>query len=455
MRKKIGTNHILTMIMAAGVLTACGVRQSEPEEAVEVRSKEDVRLLDYAAADSYDGSLAQGINGFAYGVAERLAADGENYFFSPYSLCTALSILDHAADGETKSQIENLLGISNLMDWAMQMELYGREAQPEEARLTCANSLWLNKQQPLSDKAYEDFIPAVENYYSAQLYEADFKGDPEGVKKQINDWVLDRTGGMIKNLKESVDPDTVVSLINAVYFYGEWTYPFSAESTYPQIFYGTRQENTVDMMHKGEFRLPYYQKDGLCGLSLPYGDGSKVMNILIAVREEGSEEIEEKSGSQAGTDGHKGQEVSAPELFQGLSPEEKNEFMTNLMSADMIEVRRLQMPKFCMDYTVTELISLLEEMGMVNAFDRTLAEFPGIGEVYISDAAHKAKLEVDELGSRAAAVTEYAVAAAAEEPEEMEYVEFIVDRPFLFTIQDKETGIILFMGQVNNLEGTE
>lgn len=445
MRRGIPITHILTMMLAAGTLAACGVRQSEPEEPEEIHGKADIRLLDYPAADSYDESLAQGINGFAYSVSERLAADGDNYFFSPYSLCTTLSILDHAADGETKRQIEDLLGISDLMDWAMQMERYGREQQPEKAKLTCANSFWLNKQQPLSDRAYEDFIPAVDHYYDAQIYEADFKDDPEGVKQQINDWVSDHTGGMIQNLKESVDPDTVLSLVNAVYFYGEWTYPFSAESTYPQTFYGSVQESTVEMMHKGEFRLPYYQKDGLCGVSLPYGDGSKVMNILIPVREEGSEEAEEKSRQQA----------SAPELFHGLCQEEKNEFLRNLMNADTIEVRRLQMPKFCMDYKVTELISLLKEMGMVDAFDRTLAEFPGIGEVYISDAAHKAKLEVDELGSRAAAVTEYAVAAAAEEPEEMEYIEFIVDRPFLFTIQDKETEIILFMGQVNNLEGTE
>lgn len=448
MRKRISICHILTMIMAAGTLAACGARQTGQGEPVEIRGREDIGLLDYPAADSYDGSLPQGINGFAYGMAERLADGGENYFFSPYSLCTALSILDHAADGETKNQIENLLGISDLMDWAMQMELYGEEEQPEQAKLTCANSLWLSKQQPLSDKMYEDFIPAVNNYYGVQLYQADFKEDPEGVKRQINDWISDHTGGMIKNLKESVDPDTVLSLINAVYFYGEWTYPFSAEGTCPQTFYGAEQESTVDMMHKGEFRLPYYEQDGLCGLSLPYGDGSKAMNLLIPVREEGSG----KAGAESGTDG---QQASAPELFCALSTEEKNEFLTNLMNADAAEIRRLQMPKFSMEYTVTELIGLLEEMGMVNAFDRMLAEFPGIGEVYISDAAHKAKLEVDELGSRAAAVTEYAVAAAADEPEEMESIEFIVDRPFVFTIQDKETGIILFMGQVNNLEGAE
>lgn len=452
MRKRICIGHILTMIMAAGTLAACGVRQTEQGEPVEIRSREDIRLLDYPAVDSYDGSLPQGINGFACGVAERLADGEENYFFSPYSLCTALSILDHAAGGETKNQIENLLGISDLMDWAMQMELYGEEEQPEQAKLTCANSLWLSKQQPLSDKMYEDFIPAVNNYYGVQLYQADFRKDPEGVRQKINDWISDHTGGMIKNLKESVDPDTVLSLINAVYFYGEWTYPFSAEGTYPQTFYGTEQESTVDMMHKGEFRLPYYQKDGLCGLSLPYGDGSKVMNLLIPVREEGSGEAGAEGEPQSGTDGL---QASAPELFLELSTEEKNEFLTNLMNADAAEIRHLQMPRFSMEYTVTELIGLLEEMGMVNAFDRTLAEFPGIGEVYISDAAHKAKLEVDELGSRAAAVTEYAVAEAAEEPEETESIEFIVDRPFVFTIQDKETEIILFMGQVNNLEGTE
>ena len=89
-------------------------------------------------------------------------------------------------------------------------------------------------------------------------------------------------------------------------------------------------------------------------------------------------------------------------------------------------------------------------MGMTDAFDSALAKFDKISDsTYVSDVSHTAKLEVDEEGSRAAAVTEITVAESAMEIEQR--IDFILDQPFLFFIQDKESGVILFMGSVNNL----
>lgn len=437
--------YVGMIIVMAGILAGCG-RQESVDEPVLLQGTIDKKVTDYPSASAYDETLFQGVNGFAYDMARNLTVTGENYFFSPYSLCEALSILDNAAEGETKRQIEDLLRIPDLMEWNMQMGLYRQEKQSKEAMLTSANSLWVDQQYELCEDVYEKYLPTVEEYYLVQAYQADFKENAEQTTEQINRWISENTDGMIKNFKEQVNPATVMSLINAVYFYGEWEHPFTAEDTYSQTFYGAREESTVDMMHQGGLWLPYYEKEGLCGVSLPYGEGRIVMNILMSRQEEESPSVpEEQSGQES-------RQAPVAELFWQMEDEEKNAFLTSLMDTESVWVQKLQIPKFQVDCTIDELVRLLEEMGMVDAFHPGKAEFPMIGEVYVSDASHKAKLEVDELGSRAAAVTESVVAEAADE-EEIQSIEFIVDRPFLFTIQDKKTGMILFMGQINDLDG--
>ena len=373
----------------------------------------------------------QGINNFAYDMSGYLEAAGDNYFFSPYSLSMALTILDNASEGETKSQIESLFDIADIQDWNMQLSLYMNKEQTEQALITSANSLWIDKQYALSDRGYESYLPLVEFYYDAQIYNADFKNDPDGTKDIINQWVSENTNGMIKNFKQDVNKDICLSIINAVYFYGEWLWPFRAEATGQEPFYGKSGETTVDMMRNGAIYLSYYESNGIRGLSMPYGDGSKVMNILIP-SEDAGKPIEE--------------------LFGNLSEDEKNQFLIKLMNSKTSYIQSIFLPKFSMDYSVDGLIDILKKMGMVNAFDWRLADFPGIGdEIYVVEASHVAKLEVDELGSRAAAVTEFGTDAGSSLIME-ELIEFIVNQPFIFFIQDKETGIILFMGKVNDFE---
>lgn len=386
-------------------------------------------IAEYPVAEELDDTLMQGVNHLAYCMSEQLSVDGGNYFFSPYSISLALTLLDNAAEGQTKEQMEELLGISDLRNWNMQLSCYMEKEQPEEAMLTSANSLWFERQFSVSDRAYEEYLPLVEFYYGAQLYQADFYNDPTGTKDQINQWIADETNGMIEDYLEEVDSETVLALFNAVYFYGEWSFPFMAEMTNEDVFHGASGDTQADMMHQSEIWLSYYEEGDLRGISLPYGDGSKVMNILLPA---------EGSGA------------TAAQLFAGLSEDEKNEFLRNVMDAQASYVEMLQLPKYSMNYSVRNFTGMLERLGMTDAFDSTLAQFPGIGDIYVSDAGHMAVLEVDELGSRAAAVTSMMAKNCALVREE-NAVRFIVDQPFVFFIQDRESGMILFMGQVSEL----
>lgn len=392
------------------------------------------RTAEYVRAGALDETLMDASNIFAYQFGDKLAARGENYFFSPYSISSALAVLDNAAEGETREQIERMLGITDREHYNQQMSFYMEKPQNEQASVQSANSIWIDRNCTLSDTAYTDYLPLVDFYYGAEVWEADFALDPVGTKDAINQWVEEHTGGMIPHFKEEVDPDTILSIINAVYFYGEWSAPFGAEATFEQTFHGQNGDAEVPMMHQGELYLPYYEQDGLCGISLPYGDGSVVMNVLLP-----SEDVQQ----------------SAAELFGTLSGTEKNDYLTTLMNSETRFVQSLTLPKFTMDYSVPNMSQILEELGMKCAFVPGEADFSGITDpqtsaFYVSEVSHVAKLEVDELGSRAAAVTDIGIKNMSLVIDENP-VTFTVDRPFVFFIQDKDTGMILFMGEVRDL----
>lgn len=437
---------VAVAVLLTGALTACGGRAENEEEHRMADNKEVVRIsatqrdngdgtmtsvmAEYPTAEALDTTLMQGVNHLAYDMAQLLTEEGENYFFSPYSISSALTLLDNAAEGETKAQMEAVLGVTDIENWNMQLAYYMDMEQPEEAMITSANSLWFDTQFTPSEQDYTQYLPLVEFYYDAQLFQTDFKNAPEETKNQINAWIEAETGGMICDYLSDVERDTVMALFNVVYFYGEWSAPFMAQMTTKEVFHGAQGDAMVDMMHQSELWLSYYEQGDLRGISLPYGDGSKVMNVLLPVD---------------------GSDMTAAELFGALSEEEKNAFLQNVMNAESSWVEMLQLPKFSMNYKVGDFKGVLESLGMTDAFCAGVAQFPGIGDVYVSGAGHMAVLEVDEMGSRAAALTEMMMKNCALVQED-NAVRFMVDRPFLFFIQDKETGMILFMGQVNQLD---
>lgn len=448
MKKKTVIAMIGIMTIMTILSTGCGKQnkgnnQQEPTRLSSQNYNEEdgmatSTIVEYPTADSLDQTLQNGVNQFAYDFAGALREQdkADNYFFSPYSLCTALTLLDNGADGKTLTQINDVMGVQDLAEWNKQLQFFMNQEQPEDAIITSANSLWVDLEFEPAESFYTSYLPLLDFYYQSELYQADFKNKPDQVKDQINQWVSDHTDKMIPEFKKQVDPGTVLSLINAVYFYGEWTYKFDATNTWEQTFHGTQGDTQVEMMHDGGLMLPYYLADGLTGLSFPYGDGSKVMNFILS--------------SNATEDSEAAEGESAESIFMALSDEEKTEYLNQLMHADAVSITTLNIPKFTMEYSVERLPEILQNMGMTDAFDSALAKFDKISDsTYVSDVSHTAKLEVDEEGSRAAAVTEITVAESAMEIEQR--IDFILDQPFLFFIQDKESGVILFMGSVNNL----
>lgn len=386
---------------------------------------------------SYDDEemelLRNGVNTFAYNLYERLDGE-ENVFFSPYSLCSALSLLNLGAGTETKEELDILMGITDAAAWNNAMRAYLETQWQDDTFVLTANSIWMREGKEWAEEIEADFLNPAKDFYRSELYESDFAKDPKGALERINKWASDNTEGMIPQVLNELPADTAMILMNAVYFEGKWEAPFMEEDTYEQIFAGTAGEKEVEMMHQYNEYYAYVETDaiagcGIKGIALPYENSPLVMKIFIP-------------------DG-RGDIVS---LFDALSIEEKEALLDSLDNADREKITRLTIPKFTMEQEIKGLNALLQKMGMKTAFDMDNADFDKIAEeLYVSWVLHKAKIEVNEQGTKASAVTAIVTNDACA-PMEEEPIVFEADRPFIYVIQDTRTGMILFMGRVNNLD---
>ena len=375
-------------------------------------------------------AMAESVNRFGWKLYKESAGE-DNLFYSPLSLEAALAMCIPAARGDTRNELKEVLELPDYASFARAMAwLRGAYSEPEEeaaGKLTVANSLWLEKTLELAENAGSEVADPLKAYFGADIKTADFKQNAEAVQKDIAEWVKEHTNGMIPDYKSISNQMTRADLINAIYFYGEWALPFEAEDTREQSFYGTGGETTVDMMSQGNVFLPYLETDsGLRVLGFPYVRNGFEMDLII---------------------GEPGEDIAA-----AVKKENLPELLTALDGQEDTRIETLQMPKFTIDVTYPELVEALKGVGMKRAFSDA-ADFSNLAKnLMISDVNHRAKLEVDELGSKAAAVTEVVMVEGAMILPEEPAPEFIVDRPFFFVIRECDTGMILFAGHVNNLK---
>jgi serpin B len=285
-----------------------------------------------------------------------------------------------------------------------------------KVKMEIANSVWSREGFPVE----EEFTDNLVEYFNAEASELDFS-DPASVDI-INDWVSDNTNGLIEKIIEGAIPvETIMYLINAIYFKGDWMNQFDKEDTLERPFYLESDEQVlVDMMYQENiFNMTFSEKVNM--IDLPYGDSLFSMTVMMPADEETplNEFIE-----------------------QDLTKENFDSWI-----ADLSEERMpLRFPKFELSYEIS-LNDILIQMGMSDAFEGNKADFTGItpnGGLFISRVKHKSFINVDEVGTEAAAVTSVEVSVTGT-PQV-----FSVNRPFVFVIREHNSGTILFMGKNNN-----
>ena len=407
---------LVAATIASLIVAACGA----PAAAQEIRSDLPRSGADLAAARDVRAAM----DAFSADLYKILAREPGNVVMSPYSVGVALAMTRTGALGETLKQMDAVLhaGLSkdlnagfNALDLTLAKRpgKYKLGDQTLELELATANRLWGQK-----DFTFErPFLDTLAKEYGAGMQIVDYKTAHDAARRTINDWVAARTKDRIKDLiaEGVLGADTRLVLTNAIYLKASWQFIFS--DAVPGAFHrADGSEVQADLMSQSE-TLAYGAGDGYQAVRLPYAGG---LSMVVIVPDAGK-----LASFERGFDG-----ATLRRITNGLSGAQV----------------ALSMPKFTFR-SKAQLKEALGELGMPIAFtDR--ADFSGMTKqepLEIADVIHQAFIAVDEKGTEASAATAV-VMRLTSAPAQV--VQLKIDRPFLFLIQDDETGAMLFMGRV-------
>lgn len=374
--------------------------------------------------------LLTGNTEFAFDLYQRLSEEEGNLFFSPYSISMALAMTYAGASADTETQMARTMHFTltqdqihpafNRLDLLLSAHGQGEpssESDQEQFKLSIANSIWGQEGYPF----LPEFLDTLAENYGAGIRIVDYVEDAETARLEINQWVSDQTEDRIKDLipQGVLNSLTRLVLANAIYFKAPWLHQFDPANTTPAAF--NKLDGSiisVPMMTQTQ-SFGYIDGESFFALELPYQGGTASMIVI----------------------------VPEPGTFQEAEQSLYMESWRGLL--DQLEPTRirLSMPLFEYESSIA-LKSVLESMGMVDAFSIDAADFSGMDgtlELYILDLLHKAFVAVDEEGTEAAAATAVIMSSKAmlDPP-----IEIQVDRPFVFMIRDLETNSIIFMGRV-------
>jgi serpin B len=407
---------LLLATIAGLIVSACGGLAA----AQEIRSDLPRSIADPAAAQDVRAAM----DAFSADLYKILARKPGNLVLSPYSVGVALAMTRTGAVGETSKQMDAVLHAAlstdlnagfNALDQALAKRpgKYKIGDQTLELELATANRLWGQK-----DFTFErPFLDALAKDYGAGMQIVDYKTAHEAARRTINEWVAARTRDRIKDLiaEGVLDERTRLVLTNAIYLKAAWLLRFN-DAVAGSFHRADGSVVQADLMSQSE-NLAYGAGDGYQAVRLPYAGG---LSMVVMVPNAGK-----LSTFESGLDG-----VALRRIVNGLSG-------TQVV---------LSMPKFSFR-SKAQLKDALGELGMPIAFtDR--ADFSGMTKqesLEIADVIHQAFIAVDEKGTEAAAATAVVMRSVSAP---LQPVELRIDRPFLFLIQDDETGAILFMGRV-------
>jgi serpin B len=373
--------------------------------------------------------LARGNSAFALNMYHKICDIEGNIFFSPYSISTAFVMTYAGARCETQKQMASVfqftLSPDELHPSFRALQTHFEELQKKSPiRLNIANALWIQKGYEL----LQTFLELNQKYYQTSLFNLDFYKDPEGSRIEINRWVEDRTEGKIRDLLPggAIKNLTRLVLTNTIYFKAEWQNTFSKHNTKEHDFWVTGEEKVRAQMMSQKARFGYWENDTLQVLEMPYIKKDLSMVVFLPRQKGGLPDLESILDIKILED-----------WISNIKPQHVKVFFPKFKTTQNIDLKRI-----------------LKTLGMTDAFTDD-ADFSGMElkkELYITDAVHKAYIDVDEIGTEAAAATAVSVGVTSILPPEI-VPEFRADHPFLFLIKDNKTESILFLGRLTRPGG--
>ena len=345
----------------------------------------------------------------------KMENEEENIVYSPLSIKYALKMLSDGANGNTKTQIDRVIGNANLTKY-----------NNIDNVLSLANALYLRD-------VYGRFVKDDYKNTLVNKYNAEIKYDGFENANNINKWIEDKTFGQIKNMVQDeivTNPDTQMLLINALAIDMAWKDEFEAEDTNGGTFY-LKDGNTINatMMHKQtkSDNISYYKDDDITALAMDLEEYEDEQMEFVAIMPNDN----------------------LSDYIENFSTNDYENITDNLtLASESNEGLNITIPRFSFDYNL-KLKQDLKNLGITDAFEPG-ADFSNMADttLCVDEALHKSNIDFSEKGVKAAAATvivmmEYAVAVSEDEP-----VEIKIDKPFMYFIRDKKTGEIWFVGTV-------
>lgn len=439
--KKLSIALVICMVLS---LSACGtdnksqrtveenkVEQStEAESSTEVESSSEIDDESYTKEEKTDEKYDITIDNSSRTKSAAFAVDSiynstnANILYSPLSLDMALGLVAEGSTGDVREQLDNYLGTNNYSEYASQYidrasrlnsEFEGFGENNDGAynmAFDIANSLWVSQNYSLLDE-YKD---RVTEYYSAEVDYVDMSNSGETANR-VNNWCSEKTHGLIPQILDpsSINIDTRAVLVNSVYLETPW---IDNWGTFESEFTNINVETTTQEMLCDKLDL-YYENEYATAFAKYYSNGLKFIGILP--KDEGEFSLESLD-------------------IESLLASETTKYDVDAV-----------MPKLNYNTSTNQLVNILKEQGVIDAFTTGNEDITGIvnDHLYISDIIQNCKIELDENGTRAAAVTAVITKTNSIMPiEEVEVKEVHLDRPFAFIIYDEEMDQIVFIGKV-------
>lgn len=397
-----------------------------------INKKEELVITDtveYITEKNND--LINNINKLTFEIHNNTVknSSNSNIVQSPYSISMALSVVDNFADGNTKEEIENVLGINDLTNWNNQVaELIKLENEETDYfKLKTSNSLWISNEFKGFADNYKDITTDLNKNYNCSTHILPFKD--EDTQRQVDNWIYDNTNGLVNSLGAEIK-DYESLIVNTVYFKGTWSNEFKKSNTEKKKFRNKLEEKEVDTMHLYTEELRYLKDSQLEIISLPYYNNYEMLIILSSNKKELS-----------------------TDKFNSLDTNSKIELLNKFdENAKFINFKTVQIPKFKIEFDNNNIKNELTKLGLQSMFSPDEANLSKLSPyLYISDVKHKTVIDVDEQGTEAASMTAMMMTCMMALQEKEPTKEFIADKPFTFIIRNKENGLIYFIGELNNI----
>jgi serine protease inhibitor len=358
-----------------------------------------------------------GNNGFGIDLF-RVTAQGqnENMMLSPLSASTALTMLLNGCNSETYNQIRDMLGYEGLETGEINEAYKSLVGQlltiDPEIQLSLANSVWYREDFQVK----QEFLNTMDNSFDSEIGALDFS-KPSALQT-INNWAKDNTNGKIPKVLNEIEPDMVMFLMNALYFKGTWTYQFEENQTADLPFHLSDGSivNVKTMRNLVPARI--YSGNGAVSIELPYGQQNFAMVVILP-------------------------DNPLNEFLAGFDKIDWASITAGLDSFAEPDEMEILLPKFKFEYEKF-LNDQLKSLGMLDAFSPGMADLSGISDagIFVDFVKQNTFIDVNEEGTEAAAVTTIGIKEVSMPPS------VIIDRPFIFTIRERLTNTLLFIGKV-------